>query len=66
VVSGDGAACTDGSHVYTTVTAALAASNAGDRVLVCPGHYVENVTLAQAARLEAFAGRHRRFYTAPW
>jgi hypothetical protein len=59
VVLGDGTPCTDGSHVYTTTTAALDASNAGDRVTVCPGHYVENVTVDQALRLESFAGPAR-------
>jgi photosystem II stability/assembly factor-like uncharacterized protein len=56
VVSGDGTPCTDGSHTYTTVTAALAASNAGDRLVVCPGHYAESALVGQAVRLEAFAG----------
>jgi photosystem II stability/assembly factor-like uncharacterized protein len=56
VVSGDSAPCTDGSHVYTSVTAALAASNGGDRVVVCPGHYAESVWVDRAVRLESFAG----------
>jgi hypothetical protein len=56
VVSGDGAACTDGSHVYTSVTAALVASNAGDRLIVCPGQYLETVLVDRAVRLESFAG----------
>jgi len=56
VVSGDGTPCTDGSHVYTTTTAALVAGNPGDVILVCPGRYAESVTVAQAVRLEALAG----------
>jgi len=56
MVSGDGTACTDGSHVYTTVTVALAASSAGDRLVVCPGHYAESVSVDRAVRLESFAG----------
>jgi photosystem II stability/assembly factor-like uncharacterized protein len=56
VVSGEGIACTDGSHVYTSVTAALLASNAGDRVVVCPGSYAESVAVERAVRLESFAG----------
>ena len=56
VVAGDGTACTDGSHVYLTVTAALVASHAGDRVVVCPGQYAEDVSIDRAVRLESFAG----------
>jgi hypothetical protein len=61
VVSGAGAACTDGSHVYATVTAALAASNAGDRLVVCPGTYEESVAVDRAVRLESFAGPSQTF-----
>jgi hypothetical protein len=61
VVASDGTPCTDGSHIYTTVTAALAASNAGDRIVVCPGHYAESVTVERAVRLESFAGPSRTY-----
>jgi hypothetical protein len=61
VVAGDGAPCTDGSHVYTTVMAALAVSNAGDRLVVCPGHYAENVAVDRAVRLESLAGPSRTY-----
>jgi photosystem II stability/assembly factor-like uncharacterized protein len=60
-VSGDGTPCTDGSHVYTTVTAALVASNRGDRLIVCPGHYAESVSVDRAVRLESFAGPSRTY-----
>jgi len=56
VVSVAGTPCTDGSHVYTTVTDALAASNAGDRVIVCCGRYDESVLLDRALWLASFAG----------
>jgi photosystem II stability/assembly factor-like uncharacterized protein len=61
VVSGDGAPCTGGSHVYTTVMAALAASNAGDRLVVCPGHYAESVSVDRAVWLESLAGPSRTY-----
>ena len=56
VVSGDGVPCADGSHIHTTVAAALAAAHPGNALLVCPGRYTESVTVTQAVRLEAFAG----------
>ena len=59
VVSGGGVPCTEGSHVYRTVAGALAASNPGDRLVVCPGNYPERVTVRQAVRLESFAGPSR-------
>jgi photosystem II stability/assembly factor-like uncharacterized protein len=59
VVSGDGAPCTDGSRVYSTVTAALLLSNAGDKVVVCPGGYAESVLVDRPVRLESFAGPSR-------
>ena len=61
VVSGDSAPCTDGSHVYASVTAALAASYAGDRLIVCPGHYLETALVDRAVRLESFAGPSRTY-----
>ena len=61
VASRDGRPCTEGSHVYTTVTAALAASHAGDRLVVCPGHYAESVSVERAVRLETFAGPSRTY-----
>ena len=61
VVSGDGTPCTDGSHLYTTVTAAVAASNAGDRVVVCPGQYPEHITLNRAVWMESFAGPSKTY-----
>jgi len=61
VVASNGAPCTDGSHIYTSVTAALAGSNAGDKVVVCPGYYSEEVVLDRAVRLEAFAGPGRTY-----
>jgi photosystem II stability/assembly factor-like uncharacterized protein len=64
VVAGDGIACTGGSHIYTSVTAALAASHAGDRLVVCPGAYDQDVTLDRAVRLESFAGPSRTFLRA--
>jgi len=56
-----GTPCTDGSHVYATVAAALAASNPGDTLIVCPGSYAESVTVHQAVRLESFAGPSRTY-----
>jgi hypothetical protein len=35
---------------------ALAASNFGDTVVVCPGWYEEEVTIDRATRLASFAG----------
>jgi hypothetical protein len=61
VVSGDSTPCTDGSHVYTSVMAALAASNPGDRIVACPGHYAESVSVDRAVRLESFAGPSRTY-----
>jgi photosystem II stability/assembly factor-like uncharacterized protein len=61
VVAPGGAPCTDGSHVYATVAAALAASNPGDRIVVCPGAYAETVVVDRALRLEAFAGPSRTY-----
>jgi photosystem II stability/assembly factor-like uncharacterized protein len=61
VVSASSAPCTDGSHVYDTVAAALAAANAGDTLVVCPGSYVEDVTVHQAVRLNSFAGPSRTY-----
>jgi hypothetical protein len=46
VVSASSAPCTDGSHVYGTVTEALAVANPG----------AECVSVDQAVRLESFAG----------
>jgi pectin methylesterase-like acyl-CoA thioesterase len=59
VVSTGGTPCTDGSHVYETVAAALAAANAGDTLVVCPGSYTESVTVDRAVRLDSFAGPSR-------
>jgi hypothetical protein len=56
VVGGDGEPCTDGSHVYETVAEALAASNHGDTIVVCPGWYHEEVIADRAVRLESWAG----------
>jgi photosystem II stability/assembly factor-like uncharacterized protein len=56
VVSGDGIPCVDGSHVYTTVDAALAVSNAADQIIVCPGQYDESVSVDGAVQLESLAG----------
>ena len=50
---------TDGGHVSPTVTAALAADDPGDTLVVCPGDYDEHVTVSQTLRLEAFAGPAR-------
>jgi len=59
VVSGDHVPCTDGSHVYTRMAAALDASNPGDRLVVCPGHYAESIWVDQSVRLESLAGPSR-------
>lgn len=48
--------CTTGSHVYGTVVQALAASNHGDRIMVCPGWYNEEIMVDRALWLESFAG----------
>jgi hypothetical protein len=61
VVSGDGTPCTNGSHIYTTVGAALSAVHPGDVILVCPGRYTESVTVTQAVRLESSAGPARTY-----
>ncbi|MBE9508951.1 MAG: hypothetical protein IMY86_12995 [Chloroflexi bacterium] len=61
VISADGTPCTDGSHVYDTVAGALAAFNPGDTLIVCPGNYVESVTIHQTVRLESFAGPSRTY-----
>ena len=61
VVSASSAPCTDGSHVYDTVAAALAAANPGDTLVVCPGSYAECVSVDQAVRLESFAGPPRTY-----
>jgi hypothetical protein len=61
LVAGDGVFCTYGSHLYTSVTAALESANVGDQVVVCPGHYTENVALNRAVQLEAFAGPSRTY-----
>jgi photosystem II stability/assembly factor-like uncharacterized protein len=59
IVAGDGAPCADGSHVYDTVSQALASSHPGDTLLVCSGEYDEEVTVTQAVRLESLAGPAR-------
>jgi photosystem II stability/assembly factor-like uncharacterized protein len=56
VVARDSEPCTAGSHVYGTVGEALAASNFGDTVVVCPEWYDEEVIIDRAVRLESFAG----------
>jgi len=61
VVSTGSTPCAGGSHVYGTVAAALAAANPGDRLIVCPGSYIEDATVDQAVRLDAFAGPSRTY-----
>ena len=61
IVAEDGKPCTAGSHVYSTVTTALAGSNPGDWVVVCPGYYDENVTVDLAVRLVSLAGPARTY-----
>jgi hypothetical protein len=61
VVSASGTPCTDGSHVYDTVTGAIAASNPGDRLVVCPGIYPEGVTVHPSVWLESLAGPARTY-----
>ena len=48
--------CTAGSHLYGTVGEALAASNYGDTLVVCPGWYDEEVVVDRRVRLESWAG----------
>jgi nitrous oxidase accessory protein NosD len=55
-VSAGGPPCTDGSHTYAAVGAALAAANPGDELVVCPGVYDEEVVVDKALRLDSFAG----------
>ncbi len=63
VVSGDGPPCTDGSHVYSSVVAALAGSHPGDTIMICPGRYDESVTVDRAVRLESLAGPSQTYLT---
>jgi len=56
VVARDGAPCTDGSHVYTTVIAALAVTPCGRPVVVCPANIPKASSVDRAVRLESFAG----------
>jgi photosystem II stability/assembly factor-like uncharacterized protein len=60
-VSPGGQPCTDGSHVYTTVQAALDTANPGDTLVVCPGTYAEDVVVDRALRLDSFAGPARTY-----
>jgi photosystem II stability/assembly factor-like uncharacterized protein len=56
VIAEGGEPCTGGSHLYGTVGEALASSNDGDTVIVCPGWYDEEVVIDRAVRLESWAG----------
>ena len=56
VISPGDQPCTDGSHRYATVQAALEAANPGDSLVVCPGVYGEEVVVDRALRLDSFAG----------
>lgn len=56
VVHQSSPACVTGISYYSTISSAVAAANNGDRIVVCPGLYEENISITKSLTIESHGG----------